>query len=429
MSEVVRVSLAQTVEFPKAQVDLSSVNQVVLDNLVTVLREYPALNIDVQGRLASLTEVGTNSPDAQHLSQVRTYLLSHGIDGSRITMRSLGGTQIDDQPQVLLALGGTRETFTQISDRIKQGNASSILQSVLPNDLPTKSPDSLVAAIPVQVQAISQRIEFAPVGKMTDPSNANLDVLISRIVNNPEVVIELQGSLDGSELEVNRLMGVRSYLLQKGISSDRILISPATNETANSITLTLANLEGLPIAQLPNDSASTKPIAQQGNNNRLSLNLSNLNLPNLEITPSSLLSQLLDHENYSRQILGLLPNPQLLTMLLEPQTPSTLISTNFSTFLSGFPASETSPRWSYVPTPQVLSLLMMEPTSAPDQAPDLVAEDSKRDLNTRRLVSALNFLLSRDRDVLTALLRSINESQPELRGEIIRPELFKEGQP
>jgi len=299
--------------------------------------------------------------------------------------------------------------------------------------LSNASSNSPVASAPVQVQAISQRIEFAPIGKMTDPSNANLDLLISRIVDSPEIAIELQGNLDGSELEVRRLMLLRSYLLQKGIASDRILISPtnsdmANRDTANSITLTLANLEGLPIAQLP-DSLPTKPIAQQGNDNRLSLNLSNLNLPNLQITPSSLLSQLLDPEKYNRQVLGLLPSPQLLTMLLEPQAQPTLLSTNFSTFLSGFPAPENAPRWSSIPATQILSLLWPDPNAAPEKQPDLIAEDSQRDLSTRRLVSALNFLLSRDRDVLTALLRSLNESQPELRGEIIRPELFEEGQP
>ncbi|MCA6509693.1 MAG: hypothetical protein IM565_06700 [Pseudanabaena sp. M109S1SP2A07QC] len=438
-SEVVRVSLAQPVEFPKSQVNLSPINQLVLDNLVTVLREYPALNIDVQGHLASLTEASANSPDAQRLGKVRSYLMRQGIDGGRITMRSLGAPEIDDKPQVLLALGGTRETFTQISDRIKQGNGSSILQNVLPSDLSSVSSNSPVASSPLRVQAISQRIEFAPVGKMTDPSNANLDLLISRIVNNPEVAVELQGNLDGSELEVNRLMGLRSYLIQKGIASDRILISPANSDTANSntansITLTLANLEGVPIAQLPNGSTPARTIAQQNNDNRLSLNLSGLNqsglnLGELTISSSSLLSQLLDPENYRRQLIGLLPSPQLLTMLLEPQAQPTLLSTNFSTFLSGFPLPETAPRWSSIPSAQILSLLFPDPNAAPERQPDLIAEDTNRDSNTRRLVSALNFLLSRDRDVLTALLRSLNESQPELRGEIIRPELFEEGKP
>jgi hypothetical protein len=150
-----------------------------------------------------------------------------------------------------------------------------------------------------------------------------------------------------------------------------------------------------------------------------------------EITLSSfsLLSQLIDPDNYNRQPLGLLPNPQLLTMLLEPQTQPTLVSSNFSTFLSGFPSSETTPRWSYIPTSQVLALLLPDPDATPDKPPNLIAEDSSRDSNTRRLVTALNFLLSRDRDVLTALLRSLNETPPELRGEIIRPELFEKGQP
>lgn len=67
----------------------------------------------------------------------------------------------------------------------------------------------------------------------------------------------------------------------------------------------------------------------------------------------------------------------------------------------------------------MLSLLLTEPTTIVANAPDL---------RTQRFISALNFLMNRDRDVLTSWLNSLNGQQPEIRGELIRTELFEEGQ-
>ena len=68
----------------------------------------------------------------------------------------------------------------------------------------------------------------------------------------------------------------------------------------------------------------------------------------------------------------------------------------------------------------MLSLLLTEPTT--------IVADNTPDLGTQRFVSALNFLMNRDRDVLTSWLNSLSGQQPEIRGEVIRPELFEEGQ-
>ena len=40
----------------------------------------------------------------------------------------------------------------------------------------------------------------------------------------------------------------------------------------------------------------------------------------------------------------------------------------------------------------------------------------------------MNRLMNRDRDVLTSWLNSLNGQQPEIRGEVIRPELLDGGQ-
>jgi hypothetical protein len=69
----------------------------------------------------------------------------------------------------------------------------------------------------------------------------------------------------------------------------------------------------------------------------------------------------------------------------------------------------------------MLSLLLTEPTT-------IVATNDAPDLRTQRFISALNFLMNRDRDVLTSWLNSLSGQQSEIRGELIRPELFEGGE-
>ncbi|OIP72181.1 MAG: hypothetical protein AUK48_11470 [Oscillatoriales cyanobacterium CG2_30_44_21] len=547
--EMMRIALAQPIQFPSYQANLSPISQVILDNLVLVLREYPALNIEVQGNLASLSQTGTvASTEVQRLGLIRTYLLNNGITAGRVTMRSLGAAANPEaDAEVYLSIGGTRDTFAQIANRLAQGQGNAALQSLLP-DIAKQENINPVAAVNVpQVAAIAQVIEFAPIGKMTDVSNANLDALIKRVADRADIAIEIKGNLDGSELEVNRLMGLRSYLLQKGISSDRILISNSDGQTqANRVTVTLASLEGLPIAKLPDDLPDNKlvdvpsvltPVVQRdqpanatstgdranndrANNNRFSLLLrdeskldaqlsgftvsqfsfsgnalpvgeslgENFSLNDLEINDLAqssffLLGQLLDldkrlallprlpkQENIfnspvlftdfnDQNILSFTPIPNLLLgQLLDPNTrqplallppnllPSTqlfnspqilsllLDSSRFSFLVSAATTSENLPRfsfpnasadtsgilWSYQPTDQLLSLLLTEPKT-------LVSNSNTPDLRTQRFISALNFLLNRDRDsVLASWLNSLNGQQSEIRGELIKPELFEE---
>jgi hypothetical protein len=544
--EMMQVALAQPVQFPAYEANLSTINQIILENLVVVMREYPNLNIEVQGNLASLAQLGNvASTEALRLAKIRTYLLNNGITADRIIMRSLGAAANPEaEAQIYLSLGGSRNTFSEIATRIQQGNVNPILSRVLPQNFLANAPQPPTPD--VQIAAIAQTIEFAPAGKMTDVSNAKLDALLKRIADRSDIAIELKGNLDGSELEVNRLMGLRSYLLQKGISSDRILISPtdnANNSAQNGISLTLASLDGLPIANLPDASPTAQNIPANtpanipantiDDLNRLSLlfreeftppsqptgfivsqmNLGNdgfgflnlsgnsvnnwrgtletsslaqsrffllgqlLNLDNrlallprlsqptntfnspviftdfsdniisLTPIPNLLLGQLLDPDTYSRQPLALLPSgislntppldpPQILSLLLEPTTATTgfsfLISAAPNTLTLGaaqptfsFPnasANTKIPLWSYTAIDQMLSLLLTEPAT-------IVATNDAPDLRTQRLISALNFLMNRDRDsVLTSWLNSLSDRPPELRGELIKPEFFEEGQ-
>ncbi len=539
-TEMMRIALAQPIQFPSYQANLSPISQVVLDNLVLVLREYPALNVEVQGHLASLSQSGTvASTEVQRLGLIRTYLLNNGVNAGRVTMRSLGAAANPEaSAEIYLTIGGAKATFAQIAERLAQGQGNAALQNILP-DIAKLENNSPVAAANVQVAAISQVIEFAPLGKMTDVSNANLDALIRRVADRTDIAIEIKGNLDGSELEVNRLMGLRSYLLQKGISSDRILISDSDSQLqASRVTVTLANLEGLPIAKLPDDEPVNTPItvaqgnqpangangantgdranSDSANSNRLSLlfreefnldaqpssfttsqidfggNTANTfsrsnfetnslaqssffllgqlldldnrlallprqqnnfttpvlftdfddrNILSLTPVPNLLLGQLLDPDTYTRQTLALLPpnlspnnqplnSPQILSLLLEPSSETTRFSfvvsaatadeSQFSLSFTNASANTSSPRWSYTPTNQMLSLLLTEPTT-------IVASNTP-DLRTQRFISALNFLMNRDRDVLTSWLNSLSGEQPEIRGEVIKPELFEGGE-
>ena len=68
-------------------------------------------------------------------------------------------------------------------------------------------------------------------GKIADLSYATLDQMIERLNTNPALMFEIQTSAAlitasiSQDLEMFKLSAVRNYLLEKGVSSDRILLS------------------------------------------------------------------------------------------------------------------------------------------------------------------------------------------------------------
>ncbi|NJK34668.1 MAG: hypothetical protein HC919_06765 [Oscillatoriales cyanobacterium SM2_2_1] len=515
--ELLRVSLAQPVVFPGQQSELSGTGRVVLDNLVTVLREYPALSVDVQGALASLQEMSSpTTPEARRLSNVRSYLIGQGIDGGRVTLRSLGiPSQVEQPANLQLALAGVRPVFDQISQRLQQSGAPAALQSLLPAaglqaTLPGASPPSSTTS------AIAQVLEFAPQGTLRDASIAALDQLLGTISNDPNVAIELSGTLEGSPAEVNRLITLRSYLIKKGISGDRIIFSGTniSQETPqNSVALTLARLDSVdaPIARQPAPPESQPdirlstlfpdqlPPTALPESYQVSTTLPPL-VPTLLVSDRTrqLLSQLLTDEpaipvavlpdfSGDRPLLSFSPSaPDLIGLLLDPnldqQSPSQRLRITWDLTrlpslapppLPSMPIWRTSPigkspaplrlglnwrdgnlltlapdapspRWANItgwlfdtpsvprppiallPTRQFLSLnwepsrlISLDPAPATLSLTPIPVVISQTQPPNRPLVSALQFLFSRDRDALAALMRSLSQTQPELLGEVI----------
>lgn len=91
----IRAEIPRNVHFALDQDDLSVASQSTLDQIVSVLMDYPAITVDLHGHTDSRASQSYNQDLAQRRAQqVRRYLLQQGIDPARITIRSFGETQL-----------------------------------------------------------------------------------------------------------------------------------------------------------------------------------------------------------------------------------------------------------------------------------------------------------------------------------------------
>lgn len=134
-----RLDVSQTIDFTSASAALSTEGRVVLDSLATVMRQYDDLTIDIQGVLPPLAELTPDNLDAQRLQAARQYLLSRGITGDRIVIRSLGQVetlevaQVKRTPPVTFALNAPADTFQLLSSQLGgEGLVSSLIGQELP---------------------------------------------------------------------------------------------------------------------------------------------------------------------------------------------------------------------------------------------------------------------------------------------------------
>ena len=74
---------------------IKQVSHAVLDAVVTVMKEYPSIQlIEVQGHTDSRGSEAYNLDlSSRRAAQVREYLIAHGIEASRLTSKGYGETQ------------------------------------------------------------------------------------------------------------------------------------------------------------------------------------------------------------------------------------------------------------------------------------------------------------------------------------------------
>ena len=261
--------------------ELAGADVAILENLAAVLKEYNNLSIDIQGYIGSLANMNTgDNIAANRMMAARKYLLDRGVAGSQMTLRSLGNNldnttasintsppvaSLPDSQLISFAISGRGDIFNAIATRLQtiSSNSSSnspvteFLQSILPK---TSLQASVVPVTPNSNSPTSSRsapnislaVNVGNDGKIADLSYATLDQMIERLNTNPALMFEIQTSaalstaLISQDLEMFKLSAVRNYLLEKGVSSDRILLSAnssVVNQTGTAQVYISLNLD------------------------------------------------------------------------------------------------------------------------------------------------------------------------------------------
>jgi len=93
VGEGIKVEFNEKILFAFSKSDLSDSAKMNLDNLATILKNNPNTNIEIQGHTDSRgTEEYNMGLSLRRANTVRDYLISQGIDGSRMTVKGYGET-------------------------------------------------------------------------------------------------------------------------------------------------------------------------------------------------------------------------------------------------------------------------------------------------------------------------------------------------
>ncbi|MEM9904625.1 MAG: OmpA family protein [Cyanobacteria bacterium P01_D01_bin.44] len=93
--EVMRLEVPRNVHFGLDKDFINADSAVVLDQIAAVMQQYPTLLVDLHGHTDSRASVAYNQDLARRRAEnVRRYLMQQGIAAERMTLRSLGETQL-----------------------------------------------------------------------------------------------------------------------------------------------------------------------------------------------------------------------------------------------------------------------------------------------------------------------------------------------
>ncbi|MCX8077536.1 MAG: hypothetical protein N3D76_02650, partial [Geminocystis sp.] len=228
--------------------DLSTSDRIVLDNLAVVLQASNALILEVNTPLTMQQIQNKEHPRAQKLIAIRDYLMQKGISSSQIVFRATGSQDPTDQ-KISFTISGDLQAFRNIVSSLQaQPNSpakeffDNLLSQIPAASPPTPPPQALSAP-----RIMSQTIEVTAEGKIADTSIPLLEKIIATAHKQTGTDIELVG-------DINRVIAIRRYLLEKGINSERIVLNSTenTNLATNGIILSL-------IPSTPAENIATTP--------------------------------------------------------------------------------------------------------------------------------------------------------------------------
>ena len=458
--QIISLNVARSLTFKErnqgSSAELAASDIAVLENLAAILKEYNNLSIDIQGYIGSLADM--NSGDnlaANRMMAARKYLLDLGVGGNQMTLRSLGvptaSTNNPDKISALpvsFALSGNADVFNAIATRLQTASTNSpaneFLQSILPNAAPTLQANAAAASrnstTSKSAPSASLAVNIGNDGKIADLSYATLDRMIAQLKANPALTFEIQtGSalnVSGSQdLETFKLAVVRNYLLDKGVDSDRILLSAnsaVVNPTGTAqvyISLNLddsntntniavtpasptqasATINPIPLAT---SNTSNSPLALLLEGDRQLFNWLEAALPNVQFNTPFNNSIQIPNLGFSQLLTQLPTADSFLLAIARPENPTS-------------PPVNSDRLWSYsfkAAPAQFVSMLLGNERAANNTELGINTVNAPSDSSNRRLASAFNFLLTSNGDTLTALLQAMGLSTSEKSGFVVEPE-------
>ncbi len=303
-TQIISLNVARSLTFQDSKqgdsAELAASDIAILENLASVLKEFNNLSIDIQGQIGSLADMNSGeNVAANRMMAARKYLLNRGVASNQMTLRSLGAVAATpsnpdskiasanssaNAMPISFALTGRADIFNAIATRLQtmatSTPATEFLQAILPKVEPTLQANAAIAPTNAPNRPVANTtvgVNFSNDGRIADLSYATLDRLIERLKANPNATTEIQSgsALTASatqDLDMFRLTAIREYLLDKGISSDRILLSTnsATNNQAASAQVLISlnvddantNIAATPTTPTTQASSQTTPTTQ-----------------------------------------------------------------------------------------------------------------------------------------------------------------------
>ncbi|HEY9701582.1 MAG TPA: OmpA family protein, partial [Allocoleopsis sp.] len=276
--QTLNLDVAQKLEFIPDNSQLNDQNLTLLNNLAIVLKEYPNLSVEIQGNLPAISKINSQDVDSKRVVNTRSYLISKGIRSNQILVRSTGKPKEKEteKGELKLVINGNSDTFIAMAGRLKNGGLSSplleTLQASLPpevlNQVPANTVPETVASVPNLATPIKadQSLNFSLNADINPNNQKALDEIALTLQKEPNKTVELQGYLKGGnntnpDLEMERVIAVRTYLLDKGVKEDQVIIrelvgdTVASNNQQNKVDLLFGN------NGTDNNTAQSKPVA------------------------------------------------------------------------------------------------------------------------------------------------------------------------
>ncbi|MBY0425073.1 MAG: OmpA family protein, partial [Cytophagales bacterium] len=245
-------AILKNIFFDYGQSNLRPESEKELLKLYKLLNDNESLKLEISGHTDSIANHEYNMNLSKERAQaVVDFLLKKGIDPTRLTAMGYGetqpiasngtdqGRQMNRRTEFLITDIKTDHKLTSINDSLL---AVKGMHSNDKNFISKINPIALFDTKPISGQLLPSEVHFPfNEGKViTDYSKRKLDKVVDLMYSYPEIKLQVQAYSDATEsasnpnITENRVKTVIEYILEKGITSDRLLKSSVKGTKSNN---------------------------------------------------------------------------------------------------------------------------------------------------------------------------------------------------